>query len=42
MLMKKGEVVARMVFHTLPGKPGDFVLVKGGKLLVNVARGLRG
>lgn len=38
----QGEVVARMVFHTLPRKSGDFLIVKGGNLLMSGMRSLSG
>jgi hypothetical protein len=31
-----------MVFHTIPKKAGDFMLVKGGQMLVNGVRSLSG
>lgn len=31
-----------MVFHSLPRKSGDFLLVKGGKLLADSVRSMSG
>jgi hypothetical protein len=37
-LTDQGEVLARVLFHSIPVKGGDFLLVKGGKMLVNGVR----
>ena len=37
-LTDQGEVLARVLFHKIPVKAGDFLLVKGGQMLVNGVR----
>ncbi|ORX39069.1 hypothetical protein BD324DRAFT_308968 [Kockovaella imperatae] len=32
-----GEVLARLIFHALPRKPGEFLIVKGSRMLVDSA-----
>ena len=33
----QGEVAARLIFHAIPRKQGEFLLVKGSKMLVDTA-----
>jgi len=39
-LMVQGEVLARVLFHSIPRKGGDFLIVRGGQMLVNGVRSL--
>jgi uncharacterized protein YqgC (DUF456 family) len=42
MLIVQGEVLARILFHSIPRKAGDFLLVRGGQMLVNGVRTISG
>lgn len=35
----QGEVVARMIFHTLPRETGDLMLLKAGRMVVEGVTG---
>ena len=37
LTVAQGEVVARLVFHAIPRDTGEFMLVKGSKMLVGQA-----
>lgn len=42
ILTYQGEVLARILFHSIPRKAGDFLIVRGGQMLVNGVRTMSG